>query len=413
MTVAVLLVLSNFLLPLLIRGQYIYGDIEAPGTSGLEVAIRRLIYLFVLLQVILRPSMIVRGLSRNPFIGAVAALAILSALWSSRSLLLQLRLTIGFVAATLLGFYLSDRYGSRRLLQLLGWLFGFAAIASFLICVVFPEYGRMSVGWYDGAWRGAFRHKNQLGNQMVFGFWIFLLLTWSGPGPRKLMGLLCLLAFGLIVASRSATALVSASVMLLLVPLWVIIHRKRDRVALLGLAFYLLAAVSIFLVGQREALLTLIGRDLTLPGRTQLWGAVVGLIAERPILGHGFDSFLGPGGGLAEDIGLIIGWAAPSTHNGLLGIAVDLGAVGLLLFVGGYLFSLVQATARITRRNDATTVWPISFLIALGLMNVTETALYEPYFNWAIFVAVATLPPSLRATVSSPSPGRGRRTRES
>lgn len=403
MTIFSLLVLSEALVPLLTRGHGSTGPALASSGELVEVALRRLVYVFVAILLLVQPRTIVRPAMRNPLVAGVLAIAVLSALWSSQSLGLQLRLTFGFFIATLFGFYLAGRYRDYELLHLFAFVFGAIAILSFIMVLVFPEYGVTQKAWQSGAWQGVFRHKNVLGHTMVVGSLIFACLAWHGGRGRFTAMLFLMLCVTLIIASRSATALVAAPMLLILVPMWVVINRSRKRLVLMAVSAYLLAGVGIFLVGQREAVLALVGRDLTLTGRTDLWAAVWDLIRANPVRGYGFNAFaFAYGGGLSEQVGLVIGWAAPHSHNGVLGLWLDLGLFGLVLFLGAYLVAVVRTTRCIVGRVSAGTVWPIAYLIAFGLTNVTETAIYSSYLTWAMFVAVATLPSWDGSTLHAP-----------
>ena len=162
---------------------------------------------------------------------------------------------------------------------------------------------------------------------------------------------------------------------------------------LFAISLYVLTSVGVFLIAKSEAILTVFGRDPTLTGRTGLWAASWDLIRANPVLGYGFNSFTSTeAGGLSERVSFIVGWAVPSAHSGLLGIWLDLGLVGLMALLGAYVLAIARTTSRSRSCLSAGTVWPIAFLIAFGLTNITESAVYAKYLIWSIFVAVATLP---------------------
>jgi O-antigen ligase len=109
-------------------------------------------------------------------------------------------------------------------------------------------------------------------------------------------------------------------------------------------------------------------------------------IAQRPLLGYGFGAFwdaLGPG----EAVRAAVGWVTPHAHNGFLDLWLDMGLVGLLTFVTRYMVGVRRAWAMMRSSADAEGFWPLAYLLVFLLINITETAVYQNLFVWAIFVA--------------------------
>ena len=74
------------------------------------------------------------------------------------------------------------------------------------------------------------------------------------------------------------------------------------------------------------------GDDVTtLTGRTLIWRAAAELIGEKPFFGYGF----GAGGAALEDYYAagVAGWRTFNVHNGFLQAQLDLGLVGMTLFL--------------------------------------------------------------------------------
>jgi O-antigen ligase len=100
---------------------------------------------------------------------------------------------------------------------------------------------------------------------------------------------------------------------------------------------------------------TLIGRNATLTGRTQIWAGLIPEVEQRPLLGSGFSSFWTP-----DNRAVHIGGEA---HNGYLDILLGLGLVGLLVTL---LFCLA-ASVKAARAMDHDAEWG-SFCLCLLLM---------------------------------------------
>nr|MCU0908214.1 O-antigen ligase family protein [Paracoccaceae bacterium] len=79
------------------------------------------------------------------------------------------------------------------------------------------------------------------------------------------------------------------------------------------------------------------GRDLTLTGRTHLWGVAFQEIAARPFLGTGFQAFWVHGNPIAEDLWAMFGIASRQGfhfHNAVISNAVELGLPAALFQAG-------------------------------------------------------------------------------
>ena len=96
-------------------------------------------------------------------------------------------------------------------------------------------------------------------------------------------------------------------------------------------AFWLLMLCGIDpLVDFHDALL--LGRaeeSDTLSGRAFIWPAVGHYIAQRPLLGYGYESFWNPG--QIDIISDQLGWGLREAHNGYLDVLLSTGIVGLIL----------------------------------------------------------------------------------
>ena len=136
-------------------------------------------------------------------------------------------------------------------------------------------------------------------------------------------------------------------------------------------------------------LLTALGRNDSLSGRTVIWGFVARSIAKRPLLGYGFYSFwLGMKG---ESARLIVGtnWTFGYAHNGVLEIWLQLGLVGVVMFF----ITLLQATrdAWFCLRRDCTpgVQWYIGLIVLTMLYNVDESTVFWPIDLLTILYLVA------------------------
>jgi O-antigen ligase len=194
----------------------------------------------------------------------------------------------------------------------------------------------------------------------------------------------------MVVTARSATSLVVVGAIVGLIPIFRSLRLRSTPAAAVLTVFILLAAVLITLViANLEPVFAALGRDATLTGRTDIWAAVLLSIAERPFLGYGYSAFWAGWNGPALAVVGSVGWETPHSHNGLLDLWLDLGAVGLLTFLVG-LGLAAKAGVRIARHTStAAGLWPLSYLTFLMIMNLAEASLLRQHsLFWILYVTV-------------------------
>jgi len=341
---------------------------------------------------------------RNLLVIGVALTAVLSTLWSDDPQT-SLRLSFAFSMWTLFGCVLAARYTSKQLLVHLGIALGILALASLATGLVAPDYGIES-GFNGGAWRGVFTTKNVLGEMMLLAFVVFGVLVPSA-GRLKIFPILGIaLSITLIVLSKATAALLIVPVLVISIPL-VLAFRKNNAVAALILCCLLaISAGASVLIVERDAVLSVLGKDPTMTGRTVLWTQVVGHISDRPLLGHGYGAFWEATSAASERVRAAIGWDTPHSHNGLLDVWLDLGLLGALSLFAGFALALKRAWSGLRARASADGIWAMTFLVMLFLGNMTESSIFQSYLMWAIFVAVACMQwPRLPAAVPTARAG--------
>jgi len=293
-------------------------------------------------------------------------------------------LLVAFVAGTI---------EPRRLVRVLGATFVAIVTWSLLASIA---WGRSRELIYDSGFvgpqqgfRGTFGHKNELGIFAVFALaFVFAFVRTSYRRP------LILVMIAAIVGTRSATA---GSGLFIVLFLWVWMStigsqrspRERSFVFLLSI----LSAITALLLALRllPALLGLYQKDLTFSGRTLIWSESLRLIAKQPFHGFGFGGlFSGPPPFLTGELRRRIGFDAAHAHNGTIGLLLDVGVVGIFLFV----FVLAQAMVLTVRafRHPATVNygrWGLLSIVALVLMSLSEPLFDGPNLGLLTIVTVA------------------------
>lgn len=322
-----------------------------------------------------------------PFL-LIAAAALTSSAWSIDPGA-TLRRAAVIMGTTLIAVYCAASYSmeafQRLLVISLLVMLAASGVAYFVhpYLVIDPASG--------GSFQGLTGAKNYFGEYMAL--LVLLTITWNwGERWRLTRPLIGAGAVGLMLAAHSATAILSlAPVALLLLPCFVFV-RRAPRLAIPVLTLLLTAGMFAgrLAAPSGSSLLSAMGKDSTLTGRTEIWSVAQEAISRRRVLGYGFDAFWeSPSGGLLFDDEL--GWAVPHSHNGYLEILLGLGWSGMALFGFAILRTGRDALRYAWRPEGFLSMWPLAFLTVLLLHAITEADLLArhglPYF---VLVVIST-----------------------
>lgn len=295
---------------------------------------------------------------------------------------------------------LSDPDPNTAVKQLLARV-GFLLIPiSILLIKYYNELGRAYGEWtYEVTVTGVTTGKNMLGMLcFVYGLGAMwrLLPALRAPennhrtGPLIAHGALLSMALWLFWKANSMTALVCflmASVLLVATSLSRA-AMKPSAVHLLVVTLLSISGLFIFLdVGS--SVLTAIGRDPTLTGRTQLWDDTL-KFAGNPVFGTGFESFWL--GDRLKQIWAIYWWHPNEAHNGYLELFLSLGFLGLTLFaliiVTGYRNILTSL-----RQDPDMGRLKLAFFVTSLAYNFTESTFKMMSTIWVFFLIAVIIVP--------------------
>ncbi len=272
--------------------------------------------------------------------------------------------------------------------------------------------------------------KNQMG---------YIALAWLAAGLcvaasrgygialRLAGGLAAVPALFMIVQGDSATALVSAAVLAVLLGVLALaswMGRGGRLFALLATGLLAVPAVVALPEIERQAELLrtdVLQKDARLTGRTLLWEEADSLIAQAPVAGHGYKAiWLGPKGkGLLDRNGQKDGRGF-HFHDTFRELRADLGLTGLALFLLPLAYAGARAVLVVIAAIDAPRAFAVATLFTILLRIRTELVvgpfMLDTVLLWALVTALAVLPlpraAHLAASASGTRPAfvpRGRR----
>ncbi len=342
-----------------------------PGGSDAVSTVTQLLILLVLIAILAARWRSYAPLLRHalPYV-AIVGLSLASTLWSDNPLP-TLRRGVSLLTCVSFGAYLAQTFQLRGAIAMAGRCTVFLGLLSVAVFIAVPRIGRETAFGYERAMRGVFSQKNPMAECMLLGLtcYAFRLLD---EGLRR-SHFACIAVLLLCIAlARSATSLGVA--MLVLFATLFLALRRRPRLRLVmafGAGWVVLAAVTMMLVAP-DLMFDLAGRDASLTGRGPLWHEVLRVIAERPLFGHGYAGFWNEDSRQVQYLWLLIGWQAPDSHNGYLDVTVQLGLVGLALylFLWGRVASRALAAYRLGGVRESR--WILLFMLVNYVLNLDE-----------------------------------------
>src|SRR5262249_28268969 len=108
-------------------------------------------------------------------IASLLALSLASTIWSILPQI-TLRRGGGLAGTTIVGLYIGFRFSKLEILRLAAASLGLVLVGTILACLLVPERA-VHHDIHEGAWRGLFYHKNDLGEVMLQGILIYVALA--------------------------------------------------------------------------------------------------------------------------------------------------------------------------------------------------------------------------------------------
>lgn len=363
------------------------------------------IYTVVAVLFMIRWRRLVSWLWQDKLMIALLAVVGASYFWSAAPEI-TLRRIVAIAGTTLFAYYMAGRFSIRTNLALMACTLGAAMVASAAVAIGWPAAGIEQGAHHAGAWQGVFVQKNALGRMMAVAIMAFGVLALVMPRHRLALLAGALGAAALLVMSTSATAVLLALVIVALLAVLPLL-RLQATLAVPVAALLLLGALGAgsALAAVGVDVLAMLGRDITLTGRTDIWEACWNKILERPVLGYGYGGFWLGWEGESAYVWRVTAWEAAFAHNGFLDLALDLGALGLCVFTLHFLTTIAWSLVALRREADPAVVWLPIFMAFLLLLNLTESSfLRQNNFLWIVYVVVALKARAVLRTAPAPEP---------
>jgi O-antigen ligase len=231
---------------------------------------------------------------------------------------------------------------------------------------------------------GYFTHKQELGMVAAIGI-ILSSYEFLQGGWRRLVAIVAMgLAFWLVFASESKSALVYA--LFAVVCSWLILLICKKTRLTPALIIGAVVVASLFMSNPTERLAYRLYGDPTLTGRTGIWDYANYRISQKPWLGWGFHSYyFVPNSPQNEAPGYIRDM--PSSHSGYMELKLETGRIGYWIFLV-FIYASLHLLERVRRRDPILAWCFLSFELFGLLINLTDSHWLVLAHFWLLYLIV-------------------------
>lgn len=350
-------------------------------------------YILIPLLVSRRWKLCIYLLTKDLSLVFLLLLASLSIIWADTNVILNINQIRGLLLSTVFSVYLAASFSIKKQTKMLAVVFGIVILSSILVVFFVPGYG-IHLGSNLEGWTGIFEHKNTLGGHMAWSASIFLALSLSIS--RNYLGCLILwigfaLSCLLVFLAGSAGGIINLIAVISIVPLSKFLKKTYYKLQVLLIVSLMLLSGGIFILiaANLETIAQLLGKDLTFSGRFPMWLELSKYIAQKPLLGYGFNGFWN------SEYGQIFRskWAweeVPHSHNGFVELILALGFIGFSFFIISLINSFLRSYKQAYTAKRLEDILPLQFLLTFLISNISESRLLiSNNIYWIFYVTMS------------------------
>ena len=338
-------------------------------------------------------------LKNNAWILLLVALAFSSTLWSLEPDI-SLRRSIAMLGSLSLILCLAIYIPPSSYLRMLMWMSLIFVFSTPLMVVLMPAYGK-GTGTYADAWRGITAHKNGLGWMMVIAIFTMIYARRLSLVSRNLLWVTLPIALVCLLMSKSATSYLALIVGLGVMGTLGLMKRVPGQRVFLGVLMICGIGVGALLADTViQSVLVAVQKDPTLTGRTVIWERLFQAIHDRPVLGYGYRAFWEST--YAVNTMTISGFFAGHSHNGYVDMLLDLGGLGLAIYLVAAVTAITRLFAANMRGNEYAAFQLILMLVVM-FIGLSGPVVFRPNTIYFILTCAPIVYASRLGARSSPS----------
>lgn len=288
---------------------------------------------------------------------------------------------------------ISDYYNDKKIFEMITKGFLIVVIMNLFFIIIFPQHSFDSVdGRFRASLMGMFFHKNSLACFMCLGNIVMLinLIDKNNEGTdKRLYIFVYILTIIFILLANSSTSL-----LMLIICNAIIIAYKRIKLRLnvinwlvgFHILLYTVILQSEFI---NDLMVSLIGRDLTLTGRVDIWKLLISIIKQKPWMGYGYDAIWNT----PEMVYYIYSkftFEFVGSHNGPIHLLLEFGIIGFAAFF--IIFLLIPSTKlrNLDLENNNLHMFSYIYFAYILIYSIAESTFLPNHFQ-TLFLIISVL----------------------
>ena len=312
----------------------------------------------------------------DPFLSLILLQGLLSGFWSTTPIP-TFRASLVVLGISCFGAHFAKKYSWPELFKLFR-----VSLLILAICSTFVSLSNPSVGKDGGGWCGVLSSSKALAIVMSLGTAVWFMQATFDRKKALIPLVISFLCFLVVDQAGSKTGLATffglAGVSLMLS--FVRSFSFKPALALTVILFAVNIAGTILIIENAEAIVTSMGKDMTLTGRTPIWKILrEEMIPKRPFFGYGYGGFWQGSRGLDSPAINVVaknGFRPNHAHSGYYEMTLHLGLVGMSLYFLSTVRNLILAVFCMTNSQEKEAVMPIILMTFLAVSNFSETEVY-------------------------------------
>ncbi|CAB4950652.1 unannotated protein [freshwater metagenome] len=165
-------------------------------------------------------------------------------------------------------------------------------------------------------------------------------------------------------------------------------QNKETRHRYYRTAWWSTGVSALVVLAFRAQIFELLGKSPDISGRTKIWKAVLHLIDQRPLQGWGWSSYWIPFVQPYKGLVVMHNVTYLQAHNAFLDVWLQLGVLGLGLFICLIGYTFVPLWRLAVRHTNPLYLWPILVFVGLIVQNLTESRMLIE-IGWVLLVLFA------------------------
>lgn len=335
-------------------------------------------------------------LLNDPFLVVLMGMAIASGLWSQTPEI-TFRSSLAFVIVAFLAAQFSQRCSLNNIEKLLRYSLTLTAIPSLFVTLFLSPLRP-----FGDPWGGIFPSSKSFASLMALNASLWLIQSLNKSKFFSIPTLATFLSTALVILTNSKSQLVTLFILFYLIAVFKLVKLFKPKQSVVIIVFSIILSIFLYLSinATIDVILASLGKDMTLTGRTGIWSQIIEEIFNHPI-GYSYNGFWQPWRGSADpaaNIGSGLGlgeYRPPHSHNGFYEIGLQLGYIGLFIFLMSFIKTFLSLIWKLNFTNEVTAFAPTLIIIYLFMANLSETeylGLIGPNYACFLYIILATKP---------------------